>query len=118
MAEFTINGKKAKGSMSALTFVIYELEFGTDLIQDLFGKVKADDLVEDEGVAFDFTQVDWAKLPKAVWAMLKTEKESTPSFKKWAGNCKQMNLFEWNAIVGEAIDDTFFHTAATEREGA
>ena len=52
----TINGEEMEVKLSAFSMVLYEQEFGSDLIGDLNGKVKVDD-GEEEGVLFDFTKI-------------------------------------------------------------
>lgn len=111
--EFTINGKKVQAELSAYTFVVYEQEFGSDMLSDVLGKVEVD---SDDNAIVDFTKTDWGHLTKAVWAMCKTANESIPNYKAWAKEAKGLRLFELNAQVGDAIADAFF--LAGSEEGA
>lgn len=111
----TINGEELEVKLSAFSMVLYEQEFGTDLIGDLNGKVMAND--EEEGVLFDFAKVPWMKILQGVWAMLKTAKPSTPHFEKWVKGVDEFNVFEMRNTLESAVSDNFFHTAAPAEEG-
>lgn len=112
----TVNGKELEARLSAFSMLLYEQEFGTDLIADLNGKVRADDGTE-EGVLFDFASVPWLKVMQGVWAMLKTVDDSVPHFEKWARKAEQFNAFEFRNVLETAVSDNFFHTAAPAEEG-
>lgn len=111
----SIDGKNLEAEASVLTLVIYEQEFQADLIKDLFGKVKIE-VPEDDESTLDFTLTDWSKLPKVVWAMLKTADSKTPRYSEWARKTKGVNLFELNEQVGDAVVDAFFRPTATAEE--
>lgn len=111
----TINGEEMEAKLSAFSMVLYEQEFGTDLIGDIQGKVKAND--EEEGVLFDFTKVPWMKILQGIWAMLKTAKPSTPHFEKWVKGVEEFNAFDMRNTLEMAVSDNFFHTAAPAEEG-
>ena len=64
------------------TLYIYEQEFGTDLIKDVFGIAKDDG--ESGEVLFDFTTVNWTSLTKALWAGAKCADPSFPRYEEWA----------------------------------
>lgn len=112
----TINGEELEVKLSAFSMVLYEQEFGSDLIGDLNGKVKVDD-GEEEGVLFDFTKIPWMKILQGIWAMLKTAKPSTPHFEKWVKGVEEFNAFEMRNVLEQAVSDNFFHTAAPAEEG-
>lgn len=111
----TINGEEMEAKLSALSMILYEQEFGADLIGDIQGKVKAND--QEEGVLFDFAKVPWVKILQGIWAMLKTAKPSIPHFEKWVKGVEEFNAFEMRNVLEEAISDNFFHTAAPAEEG-
>ena len=114
--EFVINGEKVKADLSAYTFVVYEQEFGSDLLADVLGKVAVND--DDTELYLDFTQTSWSKVSRAAWAMAKTVDESIPSYNAWAKNAREFNMFELNTIIGEAISDAFFHETPAAEEGS
>lgn len=78
------------------TLYLYEQEFGSDLVKDVFGVVTDD--VQDSGVLFDFSKVNWTSVVKALWAGVKCANPSTPRFEEWArgigGNVEFMRLAE------------------------
>lgn len=114
----TINGESVECALSVLTLVLYEQEFdGADLIADISGKVTADDVNPDEDVLFDFAKVPWTKVMQAAWAMVKTVNQSTPHFEQWAAKVDQVNSWEIRDVVDSAVNETFFHSAATDGEG-
>jgi len=118
MAALTINGERRECALSALTMVIYELEFdGADLIADISGKVMADDFKVDDGVVFDFSSVPWTKVLRAAWAMLKTVDDSVPHFEQWARETTQFDSWEFRRVVNNAVNENFFHIAAPVGEG-
>ena len=112
----TINGEELEVKLSAFSMVLYEQEFGTDLIGDLNGKVKVDD-GEEEGVLFDFAKVPWLKILQGVWAMLKTADKNLPHYEKWVAGVDEFNIFELRNTLETAVSDNFFHTAAPAEEG-
>jgi len=119
MAELTINGERRECALSAYTMSLYELEFdGADLIADISGKVREDDFKGEEGVVFDFATVPWTKVLRAAWAMLKTVDDSVPHFEPWARSVTQFDAWEFRRVVNSAVNENFFHTAATVVEGA
>lgn len=111
----TINGEEMEAKLSAFSMVLYEQEFGSDLIADLNGKVRAND--DEEGVLFDFAKVPWMKILQGTWAMLKTAKPSTPHFEKWVKGVEEFNIFDLRNTLEIAVSDNFFHTAAPAEEG-
>lgn len=117
MAEITINGERCKCALSAFTLVIYELEFdGADLIADISGKVTTSDFSPEEGLLFDFSSVPWTKVMRAAWAMLKTVDDSVPHFNEWARGVEQVDSWEVREVVNSAVNENFFHSAATVGE--
>lgn len=114
----TINGESVECALSVLTLVLYEQEFdGADLIADVSGKVTADDMNPDEDVLFDFAKVPWTKVMQAAWAMVKTADPAVPHFEQWAAKVEQVNSWDVRSVVDTAVNDTFFHRAASDGEG-
>lgn len=94
--EIEVNGKKVEFKVSVLTTVLYEQEFGSDIIKDLFGKVVQD---TSRDVVFDYTTTNWTATLKAFWAAIKTANRATPSFNEWAAECGDIDLFEVSSIL-------------------
>lgn len=114
MFEVEINGKKHKAAVSCLTPSIYELEFGGDMLADLFGRIdkKSGEFVEFDKkggiVAIDYTAVKWNTLLKILWASLKTVNDALPGFNAWAKDADGVNIVETRLLLEGAINDCFF----------
>lgn len=108
--EIELNGKKVPLKVSVLTTVIYEQEFGTDIIKDLFGKVVQDTSNE---VVFDYTTTNWTATLKALWAAVKTANPATPPFQEWADKCGDVDLFEVSGVLMPVVMRGLFRATAT-----
>ena len=120
MFETEIGGKTAKAEVTFYTALLYEQEFGGDMLKDLFGVQSSDPaLVVDGGevVTIDFTKTNWTVLMKVLWAAVKTADEFTPNYTAWMRKARGTNLFLVNQLLSEEIGECFFHTEAAE-EGA
>jgi len=111
------------------TLEVYEQEFGSDLIKDVFGKHQVEK--EDETVlTIDYTQENWNEERRALWAMVKTASDlkdskgdlapndRVPGYKQWVKSnmASQVNLREIaNAVFEEAVRG-FFRTGAAASE--
>ena len=116
--EFTVNGERVECALSVHTLVLYEMEFdGADLIGDVSGKVMASDFETDGDVVFDFAKVPWTKVMQAAWAMIKTCDENLPHFEDWSRKVTQVDSWEFRQVVNQAVNDSFFHSAAADGEG-
>ena len=76
MVEVEINGEAVKASYSIWALSLYV----------------------DEGkkpeFKLDFTANDWAMLSRVLWAGVKNEDDSTPSFAEWAKSVESYKIFE------------------------
>ena len=104
--QFSIDGKKVDAQASVFTLVLYEQEFGKDMIKDLFGKTSIDD-VEQDGAYIDFTLNNWAAIPRVLWAMRKTADNSVPRYQEWAKGVTGIDMFALNEEVA-AVGDVDF----------
>ena len=109
------------------TLLVYEQEFGSDPIKDVFGKHQ----VEQGGetvLTIDYTQENWFEETRLLWAMVKTANDladergdvapndRTPPYRKWVKKVGKVNMRDIaNAVIGEAVDG-FFHTGAAASE--
>ena len=122
MFTFDMDGEKVTADVSFYTALIYESEFRSDVIQDLFGAVGEDsgEFKFDQGnlVAIDFTKVSWLSVAKALWSAVKTADPSTPSYKVWMEGANGVNLWEVRDQLLTAFGDCFFRTEPAEPEGA
>jgi len=116
MFEVEINGKKHKAAVSCLTPYIYELEFGGDMLADLFGRIdkKSSEFVEFDKkggiVAIDYTAVKWNTLLKILWSSLKTVNDALPGFNVWAKDAEGISIVETRMTLEKAITDCFFRS--------
>lgn len=111
MFETEIAGKKVKAEVSFYTAQLYETEFRSDLIKDLFGVQDDSTLVEFKGeevVRIDFTQINWLATMKVLWAAVKTADDKTPSYTKWMKQTQGVNLWEVRELLSDEIVDCFF----------
>lgn len=85
--------------VSVWTLSIYEQEFGSDMIQDLFGEevVKADNEDDDNVIfKFDYHDFNWTAATKALWAALKCADPDTQPYAIWARELGDIDL--WSII--------------------
>ena len=125
---------------SGWTLVLYEQQFGGDLIQDLFGKVEvrksdvetalrnvgvdeglqdAPEAPDEDPVLFtsDYTQTNWTAVLKALWAGLKTADDALPGFAQWSRGLGAIDLGRLQKeIVPEAMR-MFFRSDPVQGEG-
>ncbi len=105
MVEVEINGEAVKASYSIWALSLYEQEFGgANMLGDLFGVQVFDAPTDGEGedggegkkseFKLDFTANDWAMLSRVLWAGVKNEDDSTPSFAEWAKSVESYKIFE------------------------
>ena len=93
MFTFEADGKTYEAKVTFYTAHIYEMEFRSDLIRDLFGVQTAEQPLEVERtgdgeedyriVKIDFTKVNWTVVTKALWAAVKTANPGAPSYAEW-----------------------------------
>ena len=112
---------EVEATATAYTLVVYEQEFGGDLIKDVFGRHEAE---QTGSAVLDFTTDNWNAELRALWAMartaydLKAEKglaapaDKPKPFREWVRGVGKVNFYDIsNAVVEEAMDG-FFHTGA------
>lgn len=107
-----------EGILSIETLMVYEEEFGRDLIQDYFGKVEVrrsdlkdilpeeDAPVEDDSsieeeqddvlFSIDYTTTNWTAITRVLWAALRTADRSIPAYQSWVKTLEAVNLNEIN----------------------
>ena len=98
---------------SVHTLMVYEQEFGSDLIQDFYKTVEIRENKKKEGViaTLDFRNVNWTALTRVLWAGVKTANDATPSFKDWAKTTGELNLLELNNEIVPLVERAFFRTS-------
>lgn len=104
--------------VSVLTLTLYEQEFQSDLIQDLFGRVSVEDTdaSENEIILLDFSRTNWTAVTRCLWACLKTADPSLPSFKSWASSLGKVNLFDLKEELIPVVMENLFCAGASFSE--
>ena len=120
MFKVNIDGVETVAEVSFYTAQLYEAEFGSDLIQDLFGK--QDDgsgIVEMSGkgdkarvVSIDFTKIGWTGVTKALGAACKTADESVGSYPSWMKEIRGVNMWDVRSQLINEVTDCFFRASA------
>lgn len=129
MFEVEVGDKKLVCEVSFLTMQIYEAEFMSNIIHDLFGKVSDDGgeltfetAFGDDGepdvklVGIDFTKVKWSAVLQALWAMCKTADETTPGYPTWASRLSGANLWDVRELIVARCGDCFFRPGAADEK--
>ena len=128
MFEVEVNGRKQKAEVSVRTAILYEAEFGKDIIQDFFGVVDEDDgviefeTVEDEKTGeksdriarIDFTKIDWLATIRVLWAAIKTADPGAKPFGAWSEEVGGLDMMAVRFAVANAMGDCFFCSEAAE----
>lgn len=123
MFEVPVDGAKVACDVTFDTALIYEQEFGGDIIADLFGRQTTDGALfvfdDEDLVGIDFTKVRWLSLTKVLWAAMKTADKSVAPYREWARDTGGVNLLEARRLMQEAVNDCFFRAedSAEEAEG-
>ena len=122
MFTFEVDGKPSKAKATFYTAHIYEMEFRSDLIRDLFGVQTAEQPLELERtgdgdddfriVKIDFTKINWTVVAKALWAAVKTADPATPNYAEWMKSTSGVNLWLVQEQLGNEISDCFFRPEA------
>lgn len=118
---------------SVHTLMIYEQQFKTGMIEDVFGRVSLEghenDIDEDGNLRVaDYTIDHWGAYVRALWAMLKAGSDLAraegrpydivPSFDAWSVTAVNVDLSELSRIViGECQRGLFRAGAAAAAEG-
>lgn len=117
---------EVEAECTALTLLIYEQEFGGDLIKDVFGRHTRESDADD--VVMDFTVDNWTKELQALWAMVSTAYElkadrgdAAPNdrpkpYRQWVRTIGRVNFREIGSAVVDLAMDGFFHAGAADAE--
>jgi len=119
MFEVSIDGKKVKAEVTFYTAQLYEAEFRSDIIKDLFGEQNAGSVIDfsgDDVIRIDFTKVNWTAMMKVLWAAVKTADDSTPGYTEWMKRTKGLNLWLVQEMIGAEVADCFFRAEAAGEE--
>lgn len=123
MFTIPIDGKDVECELNLGSAIDYELEFGSDMVADMNGKVKEGDAgfleFDDKGkrlVAVDFSAVSWTTLVRVLWVAARTRNPGIGKFDAWASGVRGVDLMQARPLVAEEMDDCFFRNAPVEQE--
>jgi hypothetical protein len=108
--------------MSAHTLFLYETQFKSGLIEDVFGRITMQKETSDETVLADYTIDNWTDYVKALWAMLRAgadlaraehrEYEPIPGFEEWSVRATNLDMSEVSRVVINNIQEKLFRSGA------
>ena len=118
MFEVSIGGETRNAKVTFYTALVYENEFGKDMLKDFFGVQAIKDPIEEDGgvVSVDFTQINWSAASKALWAALKTADDSTDPYGIWVKKSSGANMWIVYEQLAAEIADCFFRSEAAGQE--
>lgn len=108
------NGE-VEAEVSFWTLVVYEQQFGTDMIGDLFGKVDAEE-DEDGSLVLDYTKYNWTASVQAMWAAVKCADRFAPAYEDWCKSITDVNMWPLIAQLKAEILARLFRTGAATPE--
>lgn len=122
MFTIPIDGTEVECELNLGSAIDYELEFGSDMVADVNGRVAEGDSgflkFDDEGkrlVAVDFSAVSWTTLVRILWVAAKTRNPGIGKFDAWASSVRGVDLMQARLLVAEEMDDCFFRNAPVEQ---
>jgi len=131
--DYQQDGTQHEYEATTYTLMVYEQEFKSDLIKDVFGLIdlrKGASMIDEDGniILADYTNDNWTNELKAFWAMLKTSEaiarrenrraESVPSFVTWCLTTKSINMHEVSFATITELNRGLFRAGTTEAEEA
>lgn len=121
-------GKEREVLFSAYTLMVYEHEFKTGLIEDVYGRISLPKKNGDETLIADYTRDNWESYMKALWAGLRAgsdfaRAEMRPHdvvepYEKWSMTAMNINLAELASFILNSCNDAFFRPRTTGEEDA
>ena len=129
--DYCHDGTEHEYEATTYTLMVYEQEFKSDMIKDVFGRVDlsgAAEALDGEGnLKFvDYTIDNWNSYPRAFWAMLKTSEaiarsegrsfEKVPPFMQWCLSTRNVDMNEFSRTVIDECNRGLFHTGAADSD--
>lgn len=126
------SGKERELCASPHALVIYEQQFKSGMIEDVFGKISLsgheNDIDSDGNLVYaDYTIDNWTAYTRALWAMLRAgadlariehrDYERIPDFEEWSIRATNLDLSEISHVVVTACQKELFRTGAAASEG-
>ena len=122
------SGVERELDATAYTLMVYEQEFKSGLIEDVFGRISIPEDTDGMVVA-DYTRDNWIAYTRALWAMLRSASdrlalegkphEDVPNFRTWSMYATNLNLAKvsYDLVMGE-IQRKFFRSGTAASEDA
>lgn len=129
--DYENNGVEHEYEATTYTLVIYEQEFKSDLIKDIFGRIDVRTAAQnfDENgnlVAMDYTIDNWNAELRAFWAMLKTSEAiarsegrytaTVPRFVEWCLKTRSIDMGQISQTVYDECNRGLFRAGAADSE--
>lgn len=129
--DYERNGVEREYEATTYTLVVYEQEFKSDLIKDVFGRIdlrNSQTILDEDGnlVVVDYTSDNWIGYLKAFWAMLKTSEAicrrenrpclAVPSFNQWSLETRSIDMVELSHVVIAELNRGLFRAGAADSD--
>lgn len=129
--DYDKSGKEREIVASAHTLMVYEQQFKSGLIEDVFGRISLaghENDIDSNGniVVADYTVDNWTAYMKALWAMLRAgadlarveqrEYEPVPSFDEWSLSATNLDMAEVSRVVVTECQRGLFRAGAAASE--
>lgn len=129
--DYERNGVEREYEATTYTLVVYEQEFKSDLIKDVFGRIdlrNSQTILDEDGnlVVVDYTSDNWIGYLKAFWAMLKTSEAicrrenrpclAVPSFNQWSLETRSIDMAELSHVVIAELNRGLFRAGAADSD--
>jgi hypothetical protein len=118
MFEVKIGEEIRNAKVTFYTALIYENEFGKDMLKEFFGVQALSDPIAEDGdvLSVDFTRINWTAASKALWAAIKTADESVAPYGIWVKESSGANMWLVYEQLAAEIADCFFRAEAAGQE--
>lgn len=101
--------------ISFWTLVIYEQQFGGDMIGDLFGKIEAEE-GDDGQLYLDYSKYNWTASVQAMWAAVKCADRFAPAYEDWCRSMSDVNMWPLVEEFKSEVLARLFRTGAAVPE--
>ena len=131
LIDYENDGTEHEYEATTYTLVVYEQEFKSDLIKDVYGRIdvqRAAQNFDDDGnmIAMDYTIDNWNAELRAFWAMLKTSSEiaraegrmvkPVPPFVQWCLKTRSIDMGQVSKAVFDECQRGLFRSGAAASE--
>lgn len=129
--DYDNTGKERDVVASPHTLIIYEQQFKSGLIEDVFGRISIgghEHDIDEHGnlVVADYTIDNWTAYLKALWAMLKSgadlaraegrKFEPVPNFEEWSIRATNLDMSEISRVVVTECQRGLFRAGAASEQ--